>query len=75
MWQGSNVDEQERMRKKSVMALFKATILALAWTNKPPSTQNLSTNHYTSGSSNSCTFFTTQTKCTCAIPIQKYLTY
>jgi hypothetical protein len=39
------------------MALFKATISPLAWTKKPPSTQNLSTNRYiTSGSSNSFTF-------------------
>jgi hypothetical protein len=51
------VDEQERMRKKPVMALLKATISASAWTKKPPSTQNLSTNYYTaSGSSNLCAF-------------------
>ena len=30
LWQGSNVDEQQRTRKKSVMALFKANILATA---------------------------------------------
>jgi len=76
LWQGSNGDEQESMRKKSVMALFKATILALTWIKKPPPTQNLSTNHYTTaGSSNTCIFFKTQAKCTRAIPIQKYLTY
>jgi hypothetical protein len=60
------------------MALFKATILALDCTKKPPSTQNLSTNHYTTLHLDLQThviFLQQKQKCTCAIPVQKYLTY